>query len=223
MNDGTTTTPAPTPAPSPDRSATLPDVVAGTLVSVGVAALSGAVAGFLWGGIGGRIAMRILFLTSDSAVRGLTSDDGFTIGRISAASIFLLVAMTILGAILGAGYGVIRMLLRSPTWVNAAGVAIALGAGAGAVIVSPDGIDFRVLEPLWLAVALFVFLPAAWGATVAALTERLVHHPAFVSDQVRGIDDRPLRHVGDVIAWAGLTAITLFGIIDLVNDLDALI
>lgn len=210
------------PAPIPPRSAPLPDVVAGALLSAGAAALSGAVAGFLWGGIGGRIAMRVLFLTSDPAVRGLTSDDGFTIGRITGASIFLIVAMTLLGGILGAGYGLVRMLLRSPMWVNAAGVAVAMGAGAGSVIVSPDGIDFRVLEPLWLAVALFVFLPAAWGATVAVMTERLVHHRTFVGDQARGIDNRPLRRYGDLLAWTALATITVLGIVDLVNDLEAL-
>lgn len=211
------------PAPSPTRPKPLPDVMSGILLSLGAGALSGAVAGFLWGGIGGRVAMRILFLTSDDAVRGLTSDDGFTIGQISGASTFLFVAMTLLGGILGSGYGLVRMLLRSPTWVNATGVAVAVGAGAGAVIVSPDGIDFRVLEPLWLAVALFVVLPAAWGATVTVMTERLVHHPTLVGGQVRGVDDRPLRRFGDLIAWAGLTAITVFGIVDLVSDLDALL
>lgn len=211
------------PPPSPPGPRSLPDVVSGGLLSLGVGALSGAVAGFLWGGIGGRVAMRILFLTSDPSVRGLTSDDGFTIGQISAASIFLIGAMTILGAMLGAGYGLVRMLLRNPTWLNATGVAVALGAGAGSVIVSPDGIDFRVLEPLWLAVGLFVALPAAWAFTVTVLTERLIHHPALVGDQARGVDDRPLGRFGSAVVWTGLTTITVLGIIDLVNDIDVLL
>jgi len=46
-------------------------------------ALAGGIAGFVWGGVGGRVAMRIVFLTSDDTVRGVISDDGFEIGRIS--------------------------------------------------------------------------------------------------------------------------------------------
>ena len=38
-------------------------------------------------GIGGRIAMRVVFLTSNERVRGVTSDDGFEIGTFSAATI----------------------------------------------------------------------------------------------------------------------------------------
>ena len=37
----------------------------------------GAVCGAVIGGLGGRLAMRILFVTSDEAVKGLISDDGF--------------------------------------------------------------------------------------------------------------------------------------------------
>lgn len=212
------------PPPKPPRPAALPDFVSGVAVSDAAAVLCGAAAGFVWGGIGGRIAMRVLFLTSDDAVRGMTSDDGFKIGQISAASVFLLIAMTVLGGILGAGYGLLRMALRSPIWVTATGVAIALGAGVGGgLIVSPDGVDFRVLEPLWLAVALFVFLPAVWGATVAVTTERLLHHPSIASYDVGGIDARPLGRYGDLVAWAGLATITVLGLVNLVNDLNELV
>ena len=41
----------------------------------------GAGSGAVIGGLGGRLAMRILFLTSGDGVKGLTSDDGFEIGR----------------------------------------------------------------------------------------------------------------------------------------------
>lgn len=180
--------------------------------------------GFLWGGIGGRVAMRILFLTSNPAVRGMTSDDGFKIGQISAASIFLIIAMTLVGGILGAGYGLLRMALSGPTWLRAVGMAIAIGAGAGGgLIVSPEGVDFRVLEPLWLSVALFIALPAAWGASVVAFTERLLRHPALLGDHGPDIDARPLGRYGGLVTWAGLGTITALGVVDLLNDLNALI
>ena len=40
----------------------------------------GAISGAVIGGLGGRLVMRILLLTSDDTVRGVTSDDGFEIG-----------------------------------------------------------------------------------------------------------------------------------------------
>ena len=51
-------------------------------ILVGTAA--GAIAGLLIGGIGGRLAMLLLRLTSDEIVLGLTSDDGFEIGVVTA-------------------------------------------------------------------------------------------------------------------------------------------
>ena len=51
---------------------------------------TGGWAGFLVGGVGGRIAMFVLRLTSTDSVRGTQSDDGFTIGQLSGATVFLL-------------------------------------------------------------------------------------------------------------------------------------
>ena len=38
-------------------------------------------------------------------------------------------------------------------------------------MVNADGIDFRLLKPLRLDVAMFVALPALWGASVSAATD----------------------------------------------------
>ena len=67
-------------------------VFAGFAASGTIAGGAEAVAGLVWGGIGGRIAMRVVFLSSNDGVRGLTSDDGFEIGTISSATMFLLVS-----------------------------------------------------------------------------------------------------------------------------------
>jgi hypothetical protein len=137
-------------------------------VVVGTAA--GAVAGFLVGGIGGRLAMLLLRLTSPDAVVGLTTDDGFEIGVISTSTFPFLAAMTMLGGINGALYaglrGTIPARLRLPLWTM--GWACIVGAG----VVHDDGIDFVVLDPLWLAIALFVLLPGAAAAVVVLLAER---------------------------------------------------
>src|SRR4051812_30979607 len=150
------------------------NVVAAFAASGVIAGAAGAVAGLVWGGIGGRIAMRVVVLTSDDHVRGVTSDDGFEIGTISSATMFLLVFAAILGGIAGFGVGIIRMVTSGPVWAVAIGVALAAAAFAGAGIVHTDGVDFRLLDPLWLTVGLFVLIPGLWGATVVVATERLL-------------------------------------------------
>ena len=137
-------------------------------------AAAGAAAGLVWGGFGGRIAMRVVFLTSNERVRGVMSDDGFEIGTISGASMFLLIFAAILGGMAGFGVGIIRMVTAGPTWAVAIGTSLAAASFAGAGIVHTDGVDFRLLDPLWLTVGLFVLIPGLWGATVVVVTERLL-------------------------------------------------
>ena len=131
---------------------------------------AGAVAGFLVGGVGGRLAMLLLRLTSSDAVIGLTSDDGFEIGVVSTRTFNLLVATTGLGGVAGALYagarGAIPERLRLPLWT----VVCTLVGGAG--LVHDDGVDFVALDPHWLAVALFVALPAVAAVVLVLLAER---------------------------------------------------
>ncbi len=190
-----------------------------TLTSIGVGGLAGALAGLIWGGVGGRIAMRILLLTSDDRVRGLTSDDGFEIGVISVATIFLFIFTSILGTIAGLLYGFIRMLLGGPRWVVAIAVGITAAAGAGGgLIVHADGVDFRLLEPLWLAVGLFLLIPGAWGVTVVVLTERVLKSGAMHSTLPQQIDKRLWGATGNTVGWLVLAAITAMGLLDLARD-----
>jgi hypothetical protein len=137
-------------------------------IAAGVAA--GCVAGLLVGGIGGRLAMLVLRLTSDPALRGLETDDGFVIGIVSTSTLFLLVLTTMLGALGGLAYLIVRSWLPTRTrrwWFGA--LAAAFG---GAAIIRPGGIDFTRLEPLWLAIAMFVAIPAAGGVLISVLAER---------------------------------------------------
>lgn len=136
------------------------------------AAATGAVAGVVIGGIGGRLAMLLLRLTSDPILRGLPTDDGFTIGVISTDTLFLLVLTAVAGAVGGVAYLAIRSWLpeRARPWV-AGGIT---GLVGGAAIIRPDGIDFTRLAPLWLAVAMFVALPAAYGVATSLLGERFL-------------------------------------------------
>lgn len=144
----------------------------------GAAALGGLAAGFLVGGIGGRLAMLILRVTSSDSVVGIESDDGFTIGRISSDSIFLIGATTLIGTILAFGYLLVRRWL--PEGRRPLQAAVFFGLIGGAAVIKPDGVDFTFLDPLWLAIALFVALPAAYGWYMAWIVERLIDRPGHL-------------------------------------------
>jgi hypothetical protein len=193
--------------------------VEATVTSAGVGGLAGALAGLAWGGLGGRLAMRILFLTSDERVRGVTSDDAFEIGRVSADTLVLVVLTTILGTLCGIAYGLLRVVIPGGTPVIAIGVAVSTAAGIGAAIVHVDGVDFTRLGPLWLAVGMFVALPAAWGATVVVLTERLLRPGALYASPPEAIDARLGGVALGAVAWLVLAAVTAVGVADLVSDL----
>ncbi|MGE4032393.1 MAG: hypothetical protein AB7I08_19420 [Thermoleophilia bacterium] len=192
------------------------------MTSVGVACLAGVIAGLAVGGIGGRVAMRVLVLTTDDRLDGITSDDGFAIDRFSVDTLNLVLACGLGGALAGGAYGLLRMALRGGRWVVAAGVAVAVGASAGAAIVNVDGIDFILLEPLWLTVALFVALPAAWGSSVVLLTEWLLRPGVLYARPPEGVDRRIGGVVVAVLAWSLVALLAAAGVADLRADLDAL-
>jgi hypothetical protein len=146
------------------------------LARISVTCAIGALTGAVIGGAGGRLAMLVLRLTSDPSLHGRETDDGFTIGVISGATLFL-VGLT---AFLGVAGALVYAATRS--WVPARlrpwAAAVVAGAVGGAEVIRPDGIDFTLLEPLPLAVAMYVALPAAYGAALSVLLERSFARPA---------------------------------------------
>jgi hypothetical protein len=167
------------------------------LLRMAAAVSAGAITGFVVGGLGGRLAMFVLRLTSDPSVRGLSSDDGFTIGVFSAATSFLLVFATVLGAAAGALYLALRLVLpeRGRVWYAAA-----LGAVlGGALLVHTDGIDFTLLQPALLAIAMFVAISAGYGAGTSLLAERFLREGSVL--------DRPVA----ILAFAPLALVALRG------------
>jgi hypothetical protein len=144
-----------------------------------VGAAAGAIAGLVVGGVGGRLAMLLLRLTSPDLVIGAISDDGFEIGVITPATLNLVAAMGAVGGVNGVLYAAVRRAiparLRLPLW------SLFAAAVGGAEFVHEDGLDFTLLEPAWLAVALFVALPGAAAALVVVLVERWVDREPFAS------------------------------------------
>ena len=210
---------------------------------VGTAA--GAIAGVVVGGLGGRLTMLLLRLTSDDLVIGVESDDGFEIGVVSTRTLLLLGVTATMGAVNGVLYaalrGAIPPALRLPLW-TLVGAAV-----VGAAVVHEDGLDFTLLEPASLAVFLFVVLPALASAMVVLLVERwsraepwrdrrltvalvvgaaagtvalafsaLVAVAALVA-RLLGLDE-PVRNVGRIVVPAAIVTATVISGVELVRE-----
>jgi hypothetical protein len=141
--------------------------------------VGGFLAGALVGGVGGRIAMLVLRLASTPNVIGVKSDDGFVIGQITTDTLFLLVLTGVLGATGGIAYLVARNWIppRWRPWVGG----LTAGAIGGAAVIDPIGLDFTVLEPLPLAVTMFVVIPAGYGVLLSVFVERRLGSDRFVT------------------------------------------
>ena len=138
-------------------------------ITLGAAA--GGIGGFLVGGIGGRLAMLLLRFTSPDYVRGIRTDDGFVIGRFDLVDTLQFVLLT---TVMGTLVGLIIVLGRPffpARWPIAWTFAGAIVGGA--LFIHTNGIDFNILEPTWLAVGLFVLIPAAGAGLIAVLVELL--------------------------------------------------
>lgn len=138
-----------------------------------VIVLVGVVTGALVGGVGGRLAMLVLRLTSPDSVVGVTSDDGFEIGQVTLGGTYNLLLVGAGFGVLGAAlHGLVAPWLIGPRWFRHVTVALGSGAVVGGMLVHTDGIDFTVLQPTWLAIGLFVAIPALFGGLVGLELER---------------------------------------------------
>jgi len=159
-------------------SETIPEV-RGTVWSMLASVAAGVVAGALVGGVGGRLAMLVLRLTSSEELHGMKTDDGFEIGVVTFDTVGLIAILAAAGAVNGALYAVLRRGIparwRLPIWT------VFGAATGGATIIHDDGLDFTVIEPLVLAVVMFVALPGVASAVVVLLAERWNRLEPFAS------------------------------------------
>lgn len=136
--------------------------------------VAGIPVGVIVAGIGGRLAMLALRLTSDDAVNGVVSDDGFTIGRVTLAGTYnlLLIGATI-GIIGAAAYQWVRPWLLGPPWFRRLTTALGAGLVVGSMLLHADGVDFTLLQPTWLAIGLFIALPMLFGVAIGVTVDRV--------------------------------------------------
>ena len=136
--------------------------------------VAGIPVGVVVAGLGSRLAMLLLRVTSPDAVRGIQSDDDFTIGRFTLAGTYnLLVLGAGIGIIGAAAYQWVRPWLLGPWWFRRVTTALGSGVVVGSLLLHADGIDFTVLEPTWLAIGLFIALPALFGLVIGPAVDRV--------------------------------------------------
>jgi hypothetical protein len=168
------------------------------LRKVSAAATAGLVAGFVVNGVGSRLAMMLLARLNPQ-VTGRLSDDGFRMGQFTLADtaglVFFGTAVGVLGGLL---FLAVRHLRFGPAWFRTASIVVGPAVVVGSMLVHTDGIDFRVLEPTWLAIGLFVALPGLFAFVVSGLVDHWLRDDAWPQRTKR--------------VWAaGLVAVILLG------------
>jgi hypothetical protein len=123
-------------------------------------------------GVGSRAAMLILRVTSPDDVHGVTSDDGFVIGRVTLAGTYNLMLIGASFGIIGAGaYLMVSRWLIGPLWFRRLTTGLAAGAVVGSMLIHADGVDFSRLGPTWFAIGLFIALPAMFGWLIGSIVD----------------------------------------------------
>ena len=137
-----------------------------------VVVVGGISAGVILIGVGSRLAMLLLRVTSPDSVRGVESDDGFIMGQVTLAGTYnLLLLGASVGIIGAAAYLLVAPWLIGPKWFRHLTTGLAAGVVVGSMLVHADGIDFRVLKPTWLAIGVFVALPGLFGGLVGVVVD----------------------------------------------------
>ena len=141
--------------------------VAAALRPLGGCLAAGLVVGIVIAGLGSRLVMRLLAI-ADPDAEGSFTENGNQVGEITfGGTIGLLV---FIGAPSGLLAGLIvfavrRWLPGGQPWRGLAFSSVLL-ALLGGTVIDPDNIDFRLLQPAGLAIALFglLFLAAGFGS-----------------------------------------------------------
>ncbi len=171
--------PPPTPrpaAPGPTGPPPVSLIVRRCLWYLAVAVASGAAAGILAAGAGGRLVMRLLAVTAGADAQGRITEAEQIVGRITVDGTLGFVVFT--GLFFGPVSGAAYLLLRR--WLPA-GRAGGLAFGALLLVVAGTRLeplrrgnpDFDLVGPGWVSVVAFTVLVVFHGVLVAAVAGRL--------------------------------------------------
>jgi hypothetical protein len=146
---------------------------AATLRALGGCIAAGLVVGLAFAGLGSRVVMRLLAI-ADPDAQGTLTENGNVVGDITVAGTLALLVFVGIPLGLAAGlivFAVRRWLASGQPWRSLA-LATVLLALLGGTVIDPHNIDFRLLEPAGLAVALFGLLFVAAGFWLPLLADR---------------------------------------------------
>ncbi|MBW3621643.1 MAG: hypothetical protein KY461_15475, partial [Actinobacteria bacterium] len=125
------------------------------------------------------------------------SDDGFRMGTFTPSGSFsLLTTGLFLGLFAAVVYALLRQLMIGPVWFRRLSISLGPAIVVGSMLVHTTGLDFTLLQPAGLSIALFVALPGLAVLVLTVLAERWLADDAW-----------PAR----APAWAVLPTLLLFG------------
>lgn len=196
---------------TPKRARARIELVLDRLDHVGGIALAAGLSGLVALGIGSRVAMRVVALTSGRIGTGVRPESGAVPGTVTLdGTAFLVLAGTFLGIAVGlvvlGGMGRWLPDGRRSRWLTTAALAAVLPALA---LLDPANVDFRLFGPAWLAIGLFTVLPLGFGALLASLG------PRFTATRRR----RPAARSVRVLAGVGGLALTLMATVGVGTEL----
>jgi len=162
------------------------------LRSLAVAMLSGFVAGAIAGGVGSRIAMRIVAITAGDADQGAITDAEATVGEITAGgTIFLIMFGGFIGVLGGVAYlGARRWLADAGSWRGLAFGSLLL-AMFGWVIIEGGNPDFERFGSRTLNIPMFAALFVLFGLLLPPLFDRVERGLPRPSLQWPGVGSLP--------------------------------
>src|SRR3990172_2431280 len=142
--------------------------------SLAVGTIAGFFAGAITGGVGSRIAMRIVAITAGGADQGGITDAEATVGEITAGgTTFLLFVGGGGGALGGLLYLAVRRWLADAGRWRGLVFGLLLLAAFGSAIIEGDNPDFDEFGSPGLNIAMFASLFIIFGLLVAPLFERI--------------------------------------------------
>jgi hypothetical protein len=175
---------------------------------LGAATAAGALLGLLVGGVGGRLAMLLIARLNPRAT-GLESDDGFTIGHFTSDSLNLLAVATVIGALGGGIYFLLRGVMLGPRWFQVLSISVGPAVVVGSMLVHTDGVDYTLLSPAPLSIAMFVAIPGVYAALLTVLAERWLAPGSRFMTTRRWVATAPLLLWLPIIPALGAIAVLL--------------
>ena len=172
---------------------------------LGIGVMAGAVSGFVVGGLGGRLFMFVLAELNPEE-SGVLTDDGVPIGQFTVSgTLNLLGITTVIGVIGGLVFLALRGLRFGPQWFRVLSMPVGATIVVGSMLVHSDGVDFTLLQPVELGVAMTLAVPFLYTLLVAFLGDRWIG------------DDGGGRRVPAAVAWAARAALTVLAVVALVS------